>query len=97
MYKLVGGEIFEVVSYSKVQEPILYGSVWDCYDSPSMAKETVWLKWRDWFNRHSEHHGDRIGVASFNSYRFTIAGRISVDGNEYLFKITPNHNYICAD
>lgn len=97
MYKLVGDEMFEVVSYSKVKAPTLYGSVWNCYDSPSRAKETAWLQWRDWFNRHSERHGDCIGVASFNSYMFTIGGKISVDGDEYHFKITPSHNYICAD
>lgn len=97
MYKLVGGEMFEVVPYSKVQVTALYGSVWDCYASPSIAKETVWLQWRDWFNSHSEHPGDHIGVASFNTFMFTIAGKIEVDGVEYHFKITPNHNYICGD
>ena len=95
MYKLVGGEMFEIVPYSKVQAIALYGSVWDCYNTPSIAKETVWLHWCNWFNRYSESPGNRIGVASFNTFMFTIAGKIEVDGVEYHFKITPTHNYIC--
>lgn len=55
MMKLVAGEMFEVVPYSKLQVSVLYGNVWDCYGRPSIAKETVWLQWRDWFNAHSEH------------------------------------------
>lgn len=97
MMKLVGSEMFEVVNYDKVRVNAVYGSVWDCYVRPSTAKETVWLHWRDWFNRFSEHPGDYIGVASFNTFMFTIAGKIVVDGIEYHFKITPTHNYICTD
>lgn len=73
----VGGYVFKVYTdkdYARTV-PSLDGvrTLYQCYESPSSAKQYHYEKWCEWFTRM---HGMQYGVYSFNCHNFTMTGRI---------------------
>lgn len=71
-------------------------SINDCYSRPSHIKELVYFQWLNWWKDSitkkcfDEHNW--LGVGSYNSMMFTIVNCVTIDGINYLMKITPSHN-----
>lgn len=66
-------------------------TIWDAYERPSQAKEDIFKVWAEWFDYDYKHVGlVDFRIVSHNSQFFSIAVRVK----DYLFYITPYHNYM---
>lgn len=80
--------------YEKEYTPqVYYWDIIDAYDKPSEIKKGIWKSWRSWFKSNSEDDVyDYIGICSRNCFRFSINGRITINGERYSFYITQTRN-----
>lgn len=62
----------------------------DCYAKPSYKKLTAFEYWKTWFYNTSTSATDWMCVDSYNTYMFTIVGKITIeDMLDYYFYISP--------
>lgn len=60
----------------------------ECYGKPSTYKVTIWNEWVDWASKN----GANLWITSHNCMRFSISGRILVNGVWWNLYITAEHN-----
>ena len=98
MKKTIGGRCFELCKgeYKPVSR---YWALYDAYEKPSVTKCCIWEEWCNWFysmaekfNYATDGEYDYISICSRNCFRFSINGRITVDGITYTFLITQTRN-----
>ena len=65
----------------------------DCYNRPSSRKQTIFKNWWLWAKRNSDIVKS-FSVASYNSNIFTLHGCAVIDGQEYVYYITPSKHEI---
>lgn len=59
-----------------------------CYSNPSKCKVEIWNEWLDW----AHENGADLWITSYNCMRFSISGRILVNGKWWNLYITSAHN-----
>lgn len=100
-YVLLNGKSFKVLNNLKSGKYMLeniespcrgYRSIWDAYNRPSTAKESIWTDWVDWFNDTFE--SGEIVVYSRNSNFFSIAFRGYTENRLYKGYITYTRNEV---
>ena len=72
--------------------------LYDCYDNPSTRKQNIYDWWLNYF-RDCKQKGiiesyHNCGVRSYNCMMFTLHGVFEMDGNCFIYDITPSHNYL---
>lgn len=63
-------------------------ALYECYAEPSTTKQYVWYDWCKW----ARENGASLWITSYNCMRFSISGRILVDGKWWNLHITALHN-----
>lgn len=67
--------------------------IFDCYDSPSKIKVSIWNEWCDWCDEMNKlGYSCGIEIYSHNCYAFTIAGSVRKGDDVIDLWITAKHN-----
>ncbi len=65
----------------------------DCYARPSTAKQSIYKRWWFWSKQNSDIVKS-FSIASYNCNIFTLHGCAIIDGQEYVYYISPCKNEI---
>lgn len=94
----INGETFEVIRPRKypvrLSNPHYLRDLYDCYDSPSAAKQSIYNEWYEWYR--SDDRLSEFGITSYNTFSFSL-GCVFIDdetGVQGYIAITPAHNRI---
>ena len=64
----------------------------EAYGRPSATKIHIWQNWKRFFE--DELNTFDFGVATHNSWMFTITANFEIDEKWYFAEITPSHNRV---
>lgn len=92
------GKQNQTFAFKKIgQVPFAGVKLSDVYASYSPAKEQSFEYWKGFFGYgflHGIFEDYGLFISSANTFQYTLAGHVVVNGTTYNFKITANNNYI---
>lgn len=67
-------------------------TIYDCYDRPSHAKQSIYDSWLNWYTEDTQDRVDYFGVSGYNCMSFSLQAIYYGDYGIYLLSITKAHN-----